>query len=144
MDEKRCDTTSRARRDHRSGHSLCPSDPVRVQIYSELMQSEGQSCAAFLNINAQGKPLPRSTLLEHFRILREAGLVRSERRGKELISMTRCDELRKPFGPLITEIIKAYNERSPARSSRSEPAQRPGASARGQSGSAAGERPPEN
>ena len=107
------------------------SDPVRVQIYSELTQSEGQNCAAFLNTNSQGKPLPRSTLSEHFRILREAGLVRSERRGKELINMTRCEELRKPFGPLITEIIKAYNDRSPARSPKSQSAQRHGASARG-------------
>jgi len=52
--------------------------------------------------------LPKSTLSQHFRILREAGLIRSERKGVELINTTRCEELKERFGPMILAIVEAY------------------------------------
>jgi DNA-binding transcriptional ArsR family regulator len=52
--------------------------------------------------------LPKSTLSQHFRILREAGLIRSERKGVELISSTRCAELNDRFGPMIQAIVEAH------------------------------------
>ena len=45
---------------------------------------------------------------QHFTILREAGLIRSERKGVELKNSTRCHELKKKYGPMITEILQAY------------------------------------
>jgi DNA-binding transcriptional ArsR family regulator len=54
------------------------------------------------------RPMPKSTLSQHFKILREAGLIRSERKGVELHNVTRCDELRERFGPLVANIIEAY------------------------------------
>jgi len=43
-----------------------------------------------------------------FKILREAGLIRSERKGVELNNSTRCHELKKKYGPMITGILQAY------------------------------------
>jgi DNA-binding transcriptional ArsR family regulator len=40
---------------------------------------------------------------QHFKILREAGLIRSERRGVELKNSTRCHELKKKYGPMIND-----------------------------------------
>lgn len=83
------------------------ADPVRVQIMAQLFESScAQNCSAFLKI--KGKSLAKSTLSQHFKILREAGLIRSERTGVELKNIPRCSELKERFGPLIENILKAY------------------------------------
>ena len=83
------------------------SDPVRIEIYVNLATAEcAKNCSTFLTI--QKRTLPKSTLSQHFRILREAGLIRSERKGVELINSTRCAELKERFGPMILAIIDAY------------------------------------
>jgi DNA-binding transcriptional ArsR family regulator len=84
------------------------SDPVRVRIFAELVQGEGRNCAAFVNVNDM--PLPKSSLSQHFKVLRECGLIRSERNGVELKNYTRCDELKKKYGKLIQTILKAYRQ----------------------------------
>jgi hypothetical protein len=54
------------------------SDPVRAQILANIARAQcPQSCSAFLKV--QDMVLPKSTLSKHFRILREAGLIRSVR-----------------------------------------------------------------
>jgi DNA-binding transcriptional ArsR family regulator len=83
------------------------SDPVRIEIYSDLAAAEcAKNCSNYLTV--QKRDLPKSTLSQHFRILREAGLIRSEKRGVELINTTRCAELRERFGPLVRSILEAY------------------------------------
>src|SRR5882672_1502293 len=83
-------------------HAL--SDPVRVRIYAELAQADSaMNCSAFLNDG--DLTLPKSTLSQHFRILRESGLIRSERKGVELKNSTRCPELRKKFGTMVATIL---------------------------------------
>src|SRR5712692_11462403 len=91
------------------------SDPVRVRIYAELAQADcAMNCSAFLS-NGNLK-LPKSTLSQHFKTLREAGLIRSERQGVELKNSTRCQELKKKFGPLVVAILQAYeNEANKAK-----------------------------
>ena len=90
-------------------HAL--SDPVRVQIYARLARAEcATNCSTFLNVN--DTPLPKSTLSQHFKILREAGLIRSERKGVELQNHTRCAELNKKFGPMLQAILEAYKDES--------------------------------
>jgi DNA-binding transcriptional ArsR family regulator len=64
------------------------------------------NCSAFLS-NGSLK-LPKSTLSQHFKILRETGLIRSERKGIELKNSTRCQELKKRFGPMVVGILRAY------------------------------------
>jgi DNA-binding transcriptional ArsR family regulator len=82
------------------------SDPIRVQIYAELARQDcAKNCSSF---NIGPSALPKSTLSQHFKILREAGLVYSERCGVELHNRTRCSELAESFGPMIKAIVQAY------------------------------------
>ena len=86
-------------------HAL--SDPVRVQIFADLQRSECPlTCSNFLNLDH--RTLPKSTLSQHFKILREAGLIHSERKGVEMHSTSRCQELQARFGPMIRAIVEAY------------------------------------
>jgi DNA-binding transcriptional ArsR family regulator len=83
------------------------ADPVRVRIYADIARSEcPKICSAFLDMG--DKPMPKSTLSQHFKVLREAGLIRSERKGVELHNVTRCEDLKERFGGLIPTIIEAY------------------------------------
>ncbi len=85
------------------------SDPVRVRIYAAIAKAEcPQICSTFLEFG--DKALPKSTLSQHFKVLREAGLIRSERKGVELRNVTRCAELKERFGALIPTIIEAYGK----------------------------------
>jgi DNA-binding transcriptional ArsR family regulator len=85
------------------------SDPVRVEIFMQLLSADCmKNCATFANVVAT--PLPKSTLSQHIKILREAGLICSERRGVELQNRVRCDELSKRFGPMIKAIVEAYQK----------------------------------
>ena len=87
------------------------SDPVRVRIFSQLMGSDcSQNCTTFANVGAT--PLPKSTLSQHFKILREAGLIHSERKGVELQNRTRCDDLER-FKPMVHAILAAYQAECP-------------------------------
>ena len=62
-------------------HAL--ADPVRAAIYAQLAASDGAAtCSTFVNVI--DREIPKSTLSQHFRALREAGLVRSERNGVEM------------------------------------------------------------
>ena len=88
-------------------HAL--SDPVRVQILKEIIRSNSpKMCSDFLNM--PDRAIPKSTLSQHFRILREAGLIRSERSGVALKNTPRCQELQPRFGRMIAEILAAYAE----------------------------------
>jgi DNA-binding transcriptional ArsR family regulator len=87
------------------------SDPARVRIFIELMGADcAKSCSQFINVNK--KPLPKSTLSQHITILRDAGLIRSERKGVELQNTARCADLKKKFGPMIKAILQAYKNES--------------------------------
>jgi len=85
------------------------SDPVRVSIFMGLASAEcSKNCSSFLHVNEA--PLPKSTLSQHFKILREAGLIFSERKGVELHNRTRCAEFKEQFGDMVAAIIAAYIE----------------------------------
>ena len=86
-------------------HAL--SDPVRVAIYADIAAREcSQSCSMFLTVS--DKTIPKSTLSQHFRALREAGLIRGERHGVEMRNTSRCAEIEQRFPGLIQTIIKAH------------------------------------
>jgi DNA-binding transcriptional ArsR family regulator len=86
-------------------HAL--SDPIRVAMYADIVAQEcPQSCSSFLKVS--DKAIPKSTLSQHFKILREAGLIRSERHGVELQNVSRCTELELRFPGLIRAIVTAH------------------------------------
>ncbi|MGA3104261.1 MAG: helix-turn-helix domain-containing protein [Terriglobales bacterium] len=87
-------------------HAL--SDPVRVAIFADIVGSGcSQNCSNFLKVSEQA--IPKSTLSQHFKALREAGLIRGERRGVEMQNTSRCVEIEKRFPGLIMAIVKAHN-----------------------------------
>jgi DNA-binding transcriptional ArsR family regulator len=51
--------------------------------------------------------VPKSTLSQHFKVLREAGLIRTERKGIEMHNSLRHDGVAARFDGLITAIINA-------------------------------------
>lgn len=86
-------------------HAL--SDPVRASIYARLAGLDcAATCTAFQQVS--DRTIPKSSLSQHFRVLREAGLVRSERAGVEMHNTTRCAEIEQRFPGLIPAILKAH------------------------------------
>jgi DNA-binding transcriptional ArsR family regulator len=84
------------------------SDPVRATIYADIAGSQcSMNCSNFLNVSE--KPVPKSTLSQHFKALREAGLIRSERRGVEMQNTSRCEEIASRFPGLLPAIREALN-----------------------------------
>ena len=83
-------------------HAL--ADPVRLELFRRLCvgQASGASC-----VRCAPSPMPRSSLSRHFQILREAGLVRSERRGAEMVNVSRRPELDRRFPNLVAAILSA-------------------------------------
>src|SRR5260221_4672828 len=86
-------------------HAL--SDPVRVAIFAGIAVSDrSQNCSNYLKVSE--KSIPKSTLSQHFKALREAGLIRCERRGTEMYNTSRCAEIDKRFPGLVMSILNAY------------------------------------
>jgi DNA-binding transcriptional ArsR family regulator len=82
------------------------SDPVRLDIVRRLT---AEGCP--LNCQAAAPAdLPKSSLSFHFQVLREAGLIRSERRGVTVINTPRCEELNKRFPGLMKAILRAAED----------------------------------
>ena len=90
-------------------HAL--SDPTRVAIFAQIANSGCSStCTAFSVVN--DKPIPKSTLSQHFKALRDAGLIRSERVGVEMQNVSRCKEIEQRFPGLIPAIVNALKIQS--------------------------------
>ena len=90
------------------------SDPIRLQIVKLLAESScGRKCSSFKDLASA--PLAKSTLSQHFRILRESGVIWSERNGVELSNTIRGEELRDKFGPLLETILSAATPRAPSK-----------------------------
>ncbi|RDI97647.1 ArsR family transcriptional regulator [Dyella solisilvae] len=107
-------------------HAL--SDPVRAAIYARLTCADrANTCSAFLQM--QDRAIPKSTLSQHFRALREAGLIRSERRGVEMLNTSRFEEIEQRFPGLLPAILKAHTAQSagkPPTATRKAPAAKAG------------------
>ena len=87
-------------------HAL--SDPVRAAIYGDIAGAGcPQKCSNFIRVSEHA--IPKSTLSQHFKALREAGLIRGERQGVEMRNTSRCAEIEKRFPGLITAILQSFN-----------------------------------
>ena len=78
-------------------HAL--SDPVRLEIVRALSRVQEASCAALEG----GRP--KSTMSHHFRILREAGLVRTDVMGTTHHNSLRREELDLRFPGLMAAVL---------------------------------------
>lgn len=91
-------------------HAL--SDPIRAAIFAEIAGAAcGQACSAFASVG--DRVIPKSSLSQHFKALREAGLIRSERHGVEMRNTSRCSEVEERFPGLIPAILSAHARNAP-------------------------------
>jgi DNA-binding transcriptional ArsR family regulator len=86
-------------------HAL--SDPERAAIFAGIA---GTDCVRRCSVLADTgeRVIPKSSLSQHFKVLREAGLIRSERQGVEMRNYSRCDEINERFPGLLPSIMTAY------------------------------------
>ena len=81
-------------------HAL--SDPVRLRIVAELARSEGEyTCGSF------ALPVTKSTCTHHFKVLREAGVIRQRLEGTTRLNSLRRDDLEQRFPGLLDSILAA-------------------------------------
>lgn len=79
-------------------HAL--SDPCRLEIVRRLAGCCELSCA-----NAACPDVPKSTLSNHFKVLRAAGLVRTRPAGREFLSVLRREEFDARFPGLLDTVL---------------------------------------
>ena len=77
------------------------SDPVRLEIVRQLGRESEASCGALDG----GRP--KSSMSHHFRVLREAGLVRTRNQGVVHMNALRREELEQRFPGLLDAVLKA-------------------------------------
>ncbi|QRM57794.1 helix-turn-helix domain-containing protein [Sinorhizobium sp. BG8] len=85
------------------------ADPLRRRVVAELAQAPSgteRTCASF------GLPVTKATLTHHFRVLREAGLIRQVDRGNSRAATLRRDELDRQL-PGLLDLIKAEGGENP-------------------------------
>lgn len=89
------------------------SDPERAGIFARIagVGSSG-TCSALACLGE--RVIPKSSLSQHFKVLREAGLIRCERHGVEMSNHSRCSEVDVRFPGLIAAILTAYGSLSGA------------------------------
>ena len=78
------------------------ADPMRLAIVKTMMKAGGcMSCAGA----APCPDMAKSTLSNHFRILREAGLIRTTKQGVEHRNVVRVDDINSRFPKLLETIL---------------------------------------
>jgi DNA-binding transcriptional ArsR family regulator len=87
-------------------HAL--SDPVRLQIVAALDGDGPRTCGSF------GVPVTKSTCTHHFRVLREAGVIRQRQEGTARLNSLRREDLDVRFPGLLDTILGAAAAKSAA------------------------------
>lgn len=76
------------------------ADPVRLRIVGDLAAGHTEmACVAF------SLPVTKSTATHHFRVLREAGLIRQSYQGTSRMNALRRDDLEVLFPGLLDTVL---------------------------------------
>ena len=83
-------------------HAL--ADPVRLRIFRTLtgLARSPVSCTKCAPFD-----MPKSTLSHHFHVLREAGLVHSEKKGAQVVNVARLKDVEARFPGLLVAVMRA-------------------------------------
>ena len=77
-------------------------DSVRLQIVRQLHASQMvKPCGTF------DLPVGKSTASHHFKVLREAGVIRQQVRGRERLTQLRYEDLESRFPGLLASVLGA-------------------------------------
>jgi DNA-binding transcriptional ArsR family regulator len=79
-------------------HAL--SDPMRLRIVESLASGGARTCKSF------DLPVTKSTCTHHFRVLREAGVIRQRLEGTTRLNSLRRDELEHRFPGLLDAVLR--------------------------------------
>ena len=94
-------------------HAL--SDPTRLDIVRQLADGEEQACGTF------GVGVAKSTLSQHFKVLRDSGVIRTRVDGTTRWQTLRRDDLDARFPGLLDAVLgagaRSRRVRMPARTS---------------------------
>jgi len=80
-------------------HAL--SDPMRLQIVIGLAAGDQRPCGSF------DLPVTKSTCTHHFKVLREAGVIRQRLEGTTRLNSLRRDDLEQRFPGLLDSVLRA-------------------------------------
>jgi DNA-binding transcriptional ArsR family regulator len=97
-------------------HAL--SDPMRLQIVAGLRSGDERSCKSF------DLPVVKSTCTHHFKVLREAGVIRQRLCGTTRMNSLRREDLDGRFPGLLDAVLGARSSSAPGAASSPAPASR--------------------
>ncbi|KGF73972.1 ArsR family transcriptional regulator [Neosynechococcus sphagnicola sy1] len=80
-------------------------DPVRLEIVRLLATQGEQPCAAF------DFAIAKSTMSHHFRVLREAGVLRCRKEGTQHLNSLRRQDLDQRFPGLLDAVLQSATPR---------------------------------
>ncbi|MEU7568603.1 ArsR/SmtB family transcription factor [Streptomyces fradiae] len=101
-------------------HAL--SDPMRLCVVRELAAAGAEVSCSYVDL-----PVTKSTTTHHFRVLREAGVIRQTYRGTAKLNGLRRDDLDALFPGLLDAVLAAAaRERPTGHSGPTDPAGRAG------------------
>jgi DNA-binding transcriptional ArsR family regulator len=80
-------------------HAL--SDPMRLRIVAGLSVQDDRTCKSF------DLPVTKSTCTHHFRVLREAGVIRQRTEGTTRLNSLRRADLEDRFPGLLDSVLRA-------------------------------------
>ncbi len=80
-------------------HAL--SDPIRLRIVVGLAVQDDRTCKSF------DLPVTKSTCTHHFRVLREAGVIRQRLEGTTKLNSLRREDLEMRFPGLLDSVLRA-------------------------------------
>ncbi len=80
-------------------HAL--SDPVRLKMVAALASDAEQTCASF------DVPVTKSTCTHHFKVLREAGVIRQRQEGTSRLNTLRREDLEARFPGLLESVLRS-------------------------------------
>lgn len=80
------------------------SDPVRLGVVRQLAQAGEATCSAL------DRGRPKSSMSHHFRVLREAGLVRTRTDGPAHMNELRRQDIETRFPGLLQAVLAAKAE----------------------------------
>jgi DNA-binding transcriptional ArsR family regulator len=79
-------------------HAL--SDPQRLEVVHKLAESEEPCACGSIELS-----VAKSTMTHHFRVLREAGVIRQQRRGTTKLTELRREDLDARFPGLLDSVL---------------------------------------
>jgi DNA-binding transcriptional ArsR family regulator len=83
-------------------HAL--SDPIRLRIVVGLAVQDDRTCKSF------ALQVTKSTCTHHFRVLREAGVIRQRLEGTTKLNSLRREDLEHCFPGLLDAVLRAVGE----------------------------------